>query len=100
MRNGLITDQFGTYWFLDDLYHKEDGPAIENCYGDKFWYINNKLHRKDGPALECLDGHCEWWIDGKLHGRNLMNFEDFINKFGRNKEITTTNSEVGKDMIS
>jgi hypothetical protein len=27
-------------WYLNGLYHRVDGPAIEHSNGDKFWYLN------------------------------------------------------------
>ena len=47
--------------------HREDGPAIENTYGDKVWYQNGKLHRENGPAIEWNDGSKEWWLNDKIH---------------------------------
>ena len=51
-------------WYLNGLYHREDGPAIELKSGTKKWLVNNKFHRLDGPAIEWNDGSCEWWING------------------------------------
>ena len=68
MKQGLIIDVFGDKrWYKDDLYHREDGPAIEVCEGYKSWYINGKRHREDGHAVEYTDGHKEWWLNGKRY---------------------------------
>ena len=39
--NGCIVDLGGSkYWFKDDQYHREDGPAIEWPSGVKSWWFN------------------------------------------------------------
>lgn len=75
-----------------DLYHREDGPAVEWENGDKEWYINGILnnyngpavirkdvkvwyvngvkHRVNGPAVEYTCGTKEWWVNGKRHREN------------------------------
>jgi len=30
------------WWYLNDEYHREDGPAIEYASGTKLWYLNGK----------------------------------------------------------
>jgi len=54
-------------WYLNGMFHREDGPAIEYANGDKRWYMNGKLHREDGPAIDCADGSKHWYLNGKLH---------------------------------
>lgn len=40
MRDGLHVDDDGNkYWFLDDKFHRVDGPAIEYADGGKHWFI-------------------------------------------------------------
>ena len=57
-----------TCWFnLEELYHREDGPAVEWNDGAKSWYLNGKRHRIDGPAIEYSNGSKEWFINGLLH---------------------------------
>jgi hypothetical protein len=66
MKNGLEIDSYGNKWYYkDDEYHREDGPAIECSNGYKSWYINGKRHRIDGPALEYSDGNKYWYLDDK-----------------------------------
>jgi hypothetical protein len=61
-------DNNGTkFWYYNDKFHREDGPAIEYVNGYKAWYINGKLHREDGPAIEWADGYKEWYINGQHH---------------------------------
>ena len=53
------------YWYLNNKWHREDGPAVALADGSKYWYLNDKLHREDGPAVEYADGHKAWWLNGK-----------------------------------
>ena len=40
MENSAIIDEFGNkHWYLSDLLHREDYPAIEYTNGDKRWYL-------------------------------------------------------------
>ena len=52
------------FWYLNDVFHREDGPAIEYANGDKYWYLNGKLHREDGPAAEYTNGTKYWYLNG------------------------------------
>ena len=70
-----VDDTGNKYYYLDDgqpfdrktsVYHREDGPAIENFAGSKFWYYLGKAHRKDGPAIEYPNGYCRWFYHGKV----------------------------------
>ena len=66
MKSICKIDECGAkHWLLNDLLHREDGPAIEYSYGDKYWYINGKRHREDGPAVEYPSGYQEWYCQGK-----------------------------------
>ncbi|MDP2696092.1 MAG: hypothetical protein Q8O87_02455 [bacterium] len=56
-------------WRLNEMLHRDDGPAIETDSGDKYWYKNGMLHRKDGPAIEHADGSKWWYKNDKLHRR-------------------------------
>ena len=49
---------------LGDLFHREDGPAIEWASGCKGWLQHGKYHRLDGPAFESSEG-CTWWFMGE-----------------------------------
>ena len=48
-------------WYLNNLFHREDGPAYEWADGTKFWYLNGELHREDGPAIEYPNGSKYWY---------------------------------------
>ena len=66
----VVDDAGTTCWFKDakcEVYHRENGPAIEYYNGDDVWYQDGLLHRIDGPAIECAGWHKEWWQNGKLH---------------------------------
>lgn len=66
----------GSFYYLNDSYHREDGPAIEYNDGGKYWYKCGKLHRKDGPAIYLPDGYKSWWLNGNYYGDN----DDFTNE--------------------
>jgi hypothetical protein len=52
-------------YFLNNVFHREDGPAVELANGNKYWFINGKCHREDGPALIYYSGHKEWYLNGE-----------------------------------
>jgi hypothetical protein len=63
MKNGLFIDEFGNKrYYLNNLFHREDGPAIEYANGRKVWYQHGQLHREDGPAVEELYGERSWYF--------------------------------------
>ena len=51
------------YWFKG-LRHRTDGPAVEYADGGKEWWLDDNLHRIDGPAIEDADGSKHWYLDG------------------------------------
>ena len=59
-----------TEYRVEDLLHREDGPAVVYANGHKHWYMNGNLHRADGPAIEYADGCKSWYLNGKLHNPN------------------------------
>ena len=63
----VTVDDDGTKrWYLNNNFHREDGPAVEYTDGTKFWYLNGKRHRTDGPAVECA-GNKYWYLNDNLH---------------------------------
>jgi len=64
------------YWCKNGLYHRDNGPAIETCHGTKIWYKEGNRHREDGPAIEYSDGNRYWYLNDKEYGYN----NDFTNK--------------------
>lgn len=74
-------------WFYNDLKYKQTPIIYVN--EDKFWYLNNLLHRLQGPAVEYTNGDKEWWKYGLRHrlnapaiirsnGKEFWEFGDFI----------------------
>lgn len=66
----IIRNKEGTFYYKNramNIFHREDGPAIERASGTKTWYLNGKLHREDGPANEYTDGGKSWWFNNRLH---------------------------------
>lgn len=59
------------YWYKNNLFHREDGPAIECANGNKFWFQNGLWHREDGPAVELNNGTKAWYLNGKLINESL-----------------------------
>ena len=45
--------------------HNPYGPAFISKYGNKFYFINNKFHRLDGPAAIYSDGEGGYYINGE-----------------------------------
>lgn len=39
------------YWYLNGVYHRVQGPAVDRVNGHKSWYLNGKCHREDGPSI-------------------------------------------------
>jgi hypothetical protein len=35
-----------------------------DIYGDKYYYLDNILHREDGPAIEHTNGYKAWYLNG------------------------------------
>ena len=78
----LIIDERGTkryYIKSTKIYHRDDGPAVENTNGTKIWFQYGKYHRLDGPAVEYTNGYKEYWINGK-YIPNVNSIEEAIIK--------------------
>lgn len=54
-------------WRLNGLLHREDGPAHEGPRRYEAWSIHGVRHREDGPAIDSGEGHREWYRHGRLH---------------------------------
>jgi hypothetical protein len=68
----IIDDDGNKWWYLNNQFHRADGPACEHADGSKFWYLNDKLHRIDGPAVELAYGE-RWYINGKQYSEEDFN---------------------------
>ena len=67
MRNGKKVDEHGNiYYFMDDMLHREDGPAVEHVSGTKIWWIRGKIHNIHGPAIIYPDGQTRFYINDEL----------------------------------
>ena len=78
----LKIDENGTkiyYIKSTKIYHRDDGPAVENTNGNKYWLQYGKYHRLDGPAVECTNGYIQYWIYGK-YIPNVNSIEEAIIK--------------------
>jgi hypothetical protein len=60
-------DDGKTFWYLNGVWHREGGPALEYPSGLKHWYLNGIRHREGGPAIEFPDGTKKWYFNDKLH---------------------------------
>ncbi|WP_459190596.1 hypothetical protein [Ralstonia pseudosolanacearum] len=61
MKSGKFVDEHGvTFWYLNGILHREDGPAVADGFGQKAWYKHGQLHREEGPAIEWSDGRVSW----------------------------------------
>ena len=63
-------------YYVNNVLHREDGPAKEFVSGSKFWYKHGKFHREDGPAIEFDDSRKQWFLNNTYYGKN----NDFTNK--------------------
>ena len=56
------------FYYINNVLHREDGPAIEFTSGNKHWYKYGKLHRENGPAVEDADGYKGWYLNDEFYG--------------------------------
>ena len=45
---------------------------VESPDGDKVWYLNDKYHRENGPAIELANGTKVWYLEGKCQDRKSV----------------------------
>ena len=50
----------------DNIFHREDGPAIKALNGDEEWYYEGVRHRDGGPAVKDRWGEY-WFSNGLVH---------------------------------
>ena len=80
-------------WFLNGIYHREDGPAIEYLDGTKVWFKCGATHRLDGPAIIYHDGRVNWCVNG-------YSIMDRIENWAHENDIDLNNlTEVDKALI-
>jgi hypothetical protein len=68
-----ITTYGNKHWFLNDIRHRVDGPAVESANGYKEWWLNGELHRVDGPAIKWSFAREDWYLNG-----NYYTFDDWL----------------------
>ena len=94
------------FWYLNNLLHREDGPAVEWADSNKSWYLNGKLHREDGPAIEWSDGDKDYYLNGvnvteeDVMGNKKVDYADFVEDmvmtYGRDRLAENTLGLVGE----
>jgi len=84
----IVIKNGSKFWHLNDVLHREDGPAIEHTNGGKFWYRHGKLHREDGPACKHADGKKFWFLDGVRYSKKKFDL-----KMDRCKKLTVKKIE-------
>jgi hypothetical protein len=67
MKNGMLIEYGDKIWYLNDKFHRVDGPAIEAANGNRAWFVNGQRHRRYGPAIEYLNGDKVWYRNGQYH---------------------------------
>jgi len=65
VRAGTIIWKMVIDGVMQDVLHREDGPAIEYVNGDRAYYQHNLLHRLDGPAFHHISGYGAWYYQGQ-----------------------------------
>lgn len=106
MKNGLVRVPGGFQIYKDDLFHCEDGPALE--YSEKIsggnetireWWLDGMKHREDGPAFIHKKGNRflvkEWWIHGREHTKE--EFHQWLKKKALNEKLQSTLKPRHKD---
>lgn len=55
-------------WILNNMHHREDGPALIFMNGTEYWFKHGLHHREDGPAITYpypqRHGRNKWYING------------------------------------
>lgn len=62
------------HWVVNDLFHRDTGPAVVYNDGTKMWYCRGRRHRADGPAIEHEDGTLYWY----WRSRNITEYEHMM----------------------
>lgn len=61
-------DELGTeVYFLDNVIHREDGPAMIEKDGSAHWFRHGDRHREGGPAVIMANGNEYWFHNGVTH---------------------------------
>jgi hypothetical protein len=62
-----------SYYYLNHILHRVDGPAVTFANGTVQWYYNDKLHRVDGPAVTYGNGSQYWYLHGVCYSESDFN---------------------------
>jgi hypothetical protein len=54
------------YYYLNKVFHRTNGPAIEYNNGDKCWYVYGDRHNDKGPATIHKTGWTFWFLNDNL----------------------------------
>ena len=57
----------GWGWYIGEILHRNDGPAVILQSGEVRWYSLGELHRTDGPACIDPNGKQRWYYNGQTH---------------------------------
>lgn len=88
------TDSGALAWYLNNEFHREDGPALITADGDVFWYKHGAFHREDGAAVIYANGTRKCFVNGELHridGPAIIWNDNSIEWFIRNERIKDNN---------
>jgi hypothetical protein len=61
----MVTGNGAKIWYLNNSFHRVDGPAIIFPTGDESWYLHGKRHCEVGPAIDWIDMECGWFLHGE-----------------------------------
>jgi hypothetical protein len=93
MKNGLIINDYGTkFYYLNDLFHREDGPAFEYPDGYKSYWINGKRHREEGPAIEMANGDKFYYLNDQEYSE-----ENYWEEIKKRKSLNFILSNIKKE---
>ena len=67
----VIEDDGTIRYYLGDLHHNPDGPAIEYLDADYEYWQKGQRHNLQGPA-KSIDGVVEYWIDGRQYANEVV----------------------------
>ena len=77
MKYEIIINKYGDkLYYVNNVLHREEGPALEFADGTKYWYKNGLIHRENGPAIKYFNGNTRWYLNSIYYSRN----DDFTNK--------------------
>jgi hypothetical protein len=63
----IIYESGITVWVCDDMFHREEGPAIDYPNGDKIYMQYDNPHRLDGPAYVYHNSiYNRYYLNGKM----------------------------------